>query len=581
MQNQNIPQYEFDTTIYKDYLKNKIIALFETMPGNKQLIMSQRVLQLLKLSIENKLLQESGIKKTLTIENINQIENDITQIFIIIPPKLDVTRKIAKMIKAANGPNNTYKLVFWPSRTILAKELLEQEGVLSSVEIKDFSFDLIPLDLDVLSLEMPDAFRDMMIDQDLSIYNYVADSINRIQIVMGNIPNIYCKGDGAKMVYDIIKVENQQSDQNQDSQEVESLIIYDRSVDLITPMLTQLVYEGLIDEQFGINGNLISLQKKVFGKDGQEGEEYQTLQLNSEKDPLIYKVRGLQVASLAKYLYEQAKQQEAEKTEFQKEKQAQLNEKIVQQAKKIKLEQESNSRHLNISGKIAENIKTISFYKLLSLEQGIINGDKTERTLDYIEAMIQLEMDLNKIVRLLTLRTLVDGGLKQKPYDYMRREIVHVYGFKTIAFLNNLSKAGLVFKSDAKQLFFKLQEQFKLLNVDIRSDDIDPKDPAYTYSGHCPLLARLTEKVFDKGSWKPFKTQMQLINGFQYEPERPIKLNIPGKKPIVIIYVLGGITYGEIASLRLLGKQFNKEVIICTTNMTNGTKLISSLRERI
>lgn len=29
------------------------------------------------------------------------------------------------MIKAANGPNNTYKLVFWPSRTILAKELLE------------------------------------------------------------------------------------------------------------------------------------------------------------------------------------------------------------------------------------------------------------------------------------------------------------------------------------------------------------------------------------------------------------------------------------------------------------------------
>lgn len=84
------------------------------------------------------------------------------------------------MIKAANGPNNTYKLVFWPSRTILAKELLEQEGVLSSVEIKDFSFDLIPLDLDVLSLEMPDAFRDMMIDQDLSIYNYAADSINRI-----------------------------------------------------------------------------------------------------------------------------------------------------------------------------------------------------------------------------------------------------------------------------------------------------------------------------------------------------------------------------------------------------------------
>lgn len=83
--------------------------------------------------------------------------------------------------------------------------------------MKDFSFDLIPLDLDVLSLEMHDSFRDMVIDYDLSLYNYVAESINRIQLVMGTIPNIYCKGDGAKvyfflyifkMVYDILKLEN-------------------------------------------------------------------------------------------------------------------------------------------------------------------------------------------------------------------------------------------------------------------------------------------------------------------------------------------------------------------------------------
>lgn len=52
--------------------------------------------------------------------------------------------------------------------------------VVSSVELRDFSFDLIPLDQDVLSLEMHDAFRDMTIENDLSIYNYVAESISRI-----------------------------------------------------------------------------------------------------------------------------------------------------------------------------------------------------------------------------------------------------------------------------------------------------------------------------------------------------------------------------------------------------------------
>ncbi|CAD8139366.1 unnamed protein product [Paramecium octaurelia] len=581
MQNPNHPQFQFDITIHKDFLKQSIIQLFETLPGNKQLILSQRVLHLLKLSIENKLLLENGVKKTLQIETINQIENDITQIFIIIPPKQDLIKKISKMIKTANGPNNIYQLVFWPQRNLIAKELLEQEGVLSSVKVMDFSFDLIPLDQDVLSLEMPDAFRDIVVEQDLSIYTHVADSINRIQLLMGNIPNIYCKGDGAKMVYDIIKVESLELEQDQDSQEVESLIIYDRSIDLITPMLTQLVYEGLVDEQFGINGNLVSVQKKIFGKEGQEGEQYQTIQMNLDKDPLIYNVRGLQVASLAKYLSEQARQQEVEKVEFQKQLQIQIKANSGQEAARIKAEQDSNLRHLNISGKIADNIRTISFYKMLSLEQGIINGDKSDKALDYIEAMIQSEIDLNKVVRLLTLRTLVDGGLKQKPYDYMRREIVHVYGFKTIAFLNNLLKAGMVYKSDPKQLFFKLQESFKLLNLNVRSDETDPKDPAYTYGGHYPLMARLTEKIFDKESWKPFKAQMQLINGFQLEPDRPVRLNVPGKKPIVIVYILGGVTYGEIAALRLLGKQFNKEIIVCTTNITNGTKLISSLRERI
>lgn len=71
-------------------------------------------------------------------------------------------------------------LVFWPQRSILCKELLDSEGVMSSVELRDFSFDLIPLDLDVLSLEMHDAYRDMVIDCDFSIYNYIAESIKRI-----------------------------------------------------------------------------------------------------------------------------------------------------------------------------------------------------------------------------------------------------------------------------------------------------------------------------------------------------------------------------------------------------------------
>ena len=33
---------------------------------------------------------------------------------------------------------------------------------------------------------------------------------------------------------------------------IDNLIIIDRNVDFITPLMTQLTYEGLIDENFGI-----------------------------------------------------------------------------------------------------------------------------------------------------------------------------------------------------------------------------------------------------------------------------------------------------------------------------------------
>lgn len=41
--------------------------------------------------------------------------------------------------------------------------------------------------------------------------------------------------------------------------EIDRLLILDRTIDFISPLVTQLTYEGLIDEVFGIrNGKVVS-----------------------------------------------------------------------------------------------------------------------------------------------------------------------------------------------------------------------------------------------------------------------------------------------------------------------------------
>jgi hypothetical protein len=53
--------------------------------------------------------------------------------------------------------------------------------------------------------------------------------------------------------------------ENQISPQIDCLLLIDRNVDLLTPLCTQLTYEGLIDEIYGIsNSTLILLSMKLI-----------------------------------------------------------------------------------------------------------------------------------------------------------------------------------------------------------------------------------------------------------------------------------------------------------------------------
>ena len=86
----------------------------------------------------------------------------------------------------------------------------------------------------------------------------------QLQSTQGLFPRLTGKGDKAKILADMLLRMRQETiiDGRSvmhgvgQSQSIESLIIIDREVDFITPLLTQLTYEGLIDEKFGVKNSL-------------------------------------------------------------------------------------------------------------------------------------------------------------------------------------------------------------------------------------------------------------------------------------------------------------------------------------
>jgi hypothetical protein len=67
--------------------------------------------------------------------------------------------------------------VFIPRRTIECDELLESNGLLNEERIHHFALDLLQIDEDLLSMELPRSFANHLLDDDDSYKIYVQSSL--------------------------------------------------------------------------------------------------------------------------------------------------------------------------------------------------------------------------------------------------------------------------------------------------------------------------------------------------------------------------------------------------------------------
>jgi len=102
------------------------------------------------------------------------------------------------------------------------------------------------------------------------------------------------------------------------------------------------------------------------------------------------------------------------------------------------------------------------------------------------------------------------------------------------------------------------------------------------------------ENTFKKHHWKNIQDALKALPGPTIFDEK-LQINSETKRNIVLIYMIGGVTFGEIAAFRFLGKKYSnfllillgkkgfsidKEILIATTHVLNGNGMIASLNER-
>lgn len=160
-------------------------------------------------------------------------------------------------------PVKKFHLFFVPRKSLLCEKKLQNRGVFGSFSFNEFACDLFPFDADLVSMELSGAFKEFYLENDPTCLYQVAQAIQSLQRLYGKIPKVTGRGPAANKVWELMKrLQREEEDiktDNIQSPLIEHLLLLDRSVDLLSPLVTQLTYEGLIDEIFGINNSKLML----------------------------------------------------------------------------------------------------------------------------------------------------------------------------------------------------------------------------------------------------------------------------------------------------------------------------------
>jgi len=590
----NGPEMRVETGVFKDYIKQKFKSMITSInPDNvesKLLIMDRSFYDIFRLLFTK---DEVGVGK-ITFLN-EDLRTESKHLIFLTPPSIQNMNSLTAIVK--NNPSRNYYVIFSPRRTFACKEALQMSGVYGSITaFNDFNFDLIPLDYDLLSLEISNASRLLYCDLDTYVLVLVAESIHRLQLVFGRVNSFFSKGYSAKTISEIIKVSESESklriDDNPNG-DIDCLIVFDRNLDFVTPMLTQFTYSGAMDEIWSIKQNsVITLEKKFFPvsnvprADASKDQEFISHKLQNDK--IFKEIRDYHVQAVPLILDEKLAEIKSIHDEIAAvpggSKQDSLKDmtKNVQRERKI-LEKDFDkiATHVEVRKFMDEQRTKPSHYKLVKTEQAIVDNDvKPQDTLDYVQTLIGKQANINQVLKLLCLQSQTENGLKTSALDAVKRDIVLTYGFEHAITLYNLERAGILKREGEKKVWDTVSKQLKLVSPDF-NDLKQPDDASFAYFGFCPIMVRLVEQLFKRDGWTAIKGALEALPGpLFYDEKKANAFNDPNTRNTIMVYIIGGVTYGEIAAFRYLSKKYNKEIIVASTAIITGERLISGFADK-
>ena len=491
-------------------------------------------------------------------------------------------------------------IIFIPGESYELIEYMMANELINNFKIFSFNMDFLPIDNDLLSMEKDNCFREIYIDKNLTSISELANAFVKLESCFGKVKYRYYKGDNSK-IFDNLVREKEKENNIKTTEQILGMITLDRSVDFLTALTTNYTYEGLIDDFFNINCGTIKI-KESFIRDtslknkNSNTEATVTYGLTSSINPFYCQIRcmnyidaNLFIKQISEY-YHKIAEQNKDKGKASIEEIKKATNDINTYIKEVKAPLFANK---NILYHIINNISDSQYKQHIKNEQILLTGELPPNLHLYYDDYICDKKDLNKLLKLLAIECLTQGGVQD--YNIIKRDILNIYGYQNIFLFRDLENLGwLKEKAYIKNLigysYDQICEKLELVNTEYYKKI---EDCAYLMFGFCPLSLKLIEKGVE-GKWNKIQEIVRKMPGEVSFPVDESEIAKPNNALNTIFLVfIGGVTYAEIEGIRFLNRKFKEQfekskdkkptrtqLIIVTTCILNTKKIFDNLRKK-
>ncbi|KAK7912392.1 hypothetical protein WMY93_012603 [Mugilogobius chulae] len=188
-----------DFSLLKRLARDQLIFLLEQLPGKKDLFIDADLMSPLDRIANVSTLKEHEVDKLYKVEH-RSVVSTADQLCFLIRPRIQTVKWICDVVNSDKsvGRIRRYRIIFTPQKFFSCESILEELGVFGDVSCDQWNFLLLPVDDDIISLELPEFFTDTFLAGDQRWVRTVGGALHLLHSLFGPFSKVHGIGRIAK-----------------------------------------------------------------------------------------------------------------------------------------------------------------------------------------------------------------------------------------------------------------------------------------------------------------------------------------------------------------------------------------------